>query len=75
MGVINWKELVGKRVLLEYKDTQIAYEFLILETSHDGKYIKVTPPIFPSTPWVPDWLLEVDYKLVDVLDDEKGKND
>ena len=64
----NWKELIGKRVLLREKRSAYVEEVKILELSPSGRYIKVEWMIGKLKEWRDTEDFDFHYELIEVLD-------
>jgi len=64
----DWKELIGKRVLLRTWVPGLLKEAKILEVSPEGKAIRVKWMAKGWEEWLDIDCFEFDYKLVEVLD-------
>ena len=64
----DWKELIGKRVLLQNRLTRRIEEAEILELSPNGKCIRVKWMPKGREEWYDIEHFEFNYKLMDVFD-------
>jgi len=64
----DWKELIGKRVLLRHRPLGYVKEVKILELSPSGRYIRIEWMDVGWDEWRDIEEFEFNYKLAEVLD-------
>lgn len=71
MEEVNWRELVGKRILYQERYQYFSVsEATVLEVSPSGEYIKLETVRSDGSTYT-GWVYKYDVKLVEVIGDKK----
>jgi len=68
MSMTDWKELVGKRILVAHKPLGHIFEIKVLDVSPSGKYVKIKWRGCEEPRWYDVKDFEFHYCVVEVLD-------
>jgi len=67
--VVEWKKLVGKRILFKYFTGQMIYEARVVEVSPSGNFVKLR--IFDGIVEREEWNHRDKIELLEVLEEEE----